>query len=265
MQKRSYILEELSWPEARDAFAADDLVIIPVGSTEEHGPQSPLGTDFYIARALAEEIGRKAKALVAPAIPIGNAQGLLDYAGTISIDPGLLTDLLYEIGSDLADNGARRLLFINGHGGNNSPIRVAADRLYWERDVFSVSSEWWQLMPQISPFNTHDHGGKSETSLMMLIDESIVDMTQAKTVQITQLTERIGFDYGFILEGAHIGISLPVSAYAANGNFGDPSEEANLKWGTDVFDFYTDYMAAFVEALRAVPAEKLSHGKDGAR
>ncbi|MDR2028975.1 MAG: creatininase family protein, partial [Treponema sp.] len=103
--KKSVFIEDLSWPEFAEAIALDDVIILPVGSTEEHGPQSPLGTDFFIADALARAIGKKADALVAPAIPIGNAQGLLDFPGTISIDPAVLTDLVFEICENFVRHG----------------------------------------------------------------------------------------------------------------------------------------------------------------
>lgn len=257
MEKHKYLWEELSWPEVTAALAVDDLVIVPVGSTEEHGPHNPLGTDWLLAQALANETGRKAEALVAPVVPVGNALYLTEFPGTLALDPELLADLIFDIGAGLAAHGARRLVFINGHGGNSAPIRMAANRLFWELGVFCTATEWWTLLPEVSPYNTHDHGGKSETSLMLHIHPGMVDMAQADTRQILTLTEKIGFDYGFTFRQIKIPLNLWLSSYAENGNYGDPAEEASAEYGEQLFNCYTDYMAAFVRELRQIPYEKL--------
>ncbi|MFP3090662.1 creatininase family protein [Treponema sp. TIM-1] len=251
--KKSVLIEDLSWPEFAEAIALDDLIILPVGSTEEHGPQSPLGTDFFIADALARAIGKKADALVAPAIPIGNAQGLIDFPGTISIDPAILTDLVFEVCENFVRHGAGRFFFVNGHGGNNGALRHAATALYEKYGVFVASSEWWQLMPKISEYKAHDHGGKFETSMMMAIDESIVDLTKADTKQIEKLTDKITFDYGFFYRGAAVSLNLPTGEITPRGNFGAPSEEARREIGEGMFTIYTDYCAGIIREIRRIP------------
>jgi creatinine amidohydrolase len=224
-----------------------------VGSTEEHGPQSPLGTDFFIARALAKRIGEKAGALVAPAIPIGNAEGLLDFPGTISIDPAILQDLVFEVCENFVRHGARRFFIVNGHGGNNAALRHAAWDLHEKYGTFVTSSEWWQLMPKISKYDAHDHGGKFETSMMMAIDEATVDLSKADTRQIKQLTDEISFDYGFFYRGAAIPLNLPTGAITPTGNFGAPSEEARKDIGEGMFEVYTDYCADLIREIRRIP------------
>ncbi|MDR3147732.1 MAG: creatininase family protein [Treponema sp.] len=251
--KRSVLIEELSWPEFAARIAQDDVIILPVGSTEEHGPHAPLGTDYLIAAALAKGIGEKAKALVAPAIPIGNAEGLLDFPGTISIDPAVLQELVFEVCENYLRHGARRFLVVNGHGGNNAAIRQAAWDLQQRYGVFVASSEWWQVMPVISEYQAHDHGGKFETSMMMAIDEDTVDLSKADTVQMKQLTTGISFDYGYFFKGAAVSINLPTFAIAPNGNFGDRSEEARKDIGEGMFAVYTDYGAEMVREMRKIP------------
>jgi creatinine amidohydrolase len=251
--KKKVLIEELSWPEFAEAIALDDLIILPVGSTEEHGPQSPLGTDFYIARALARGIGEKAGALVAPAIPIGNAEGLLDFSGTISIDPGILQDLIFEVCENFIRHGARRFFIVNGHGGNNAALRYAAAELYERYGVFVAASEWWMVMPTISEFQAHDHGGKFETSMMMAIDEGTVDLAKADTQQITGLTGEIRFNYGFSYRGASIPLNLPTREITPRGNFGDPSEEARRDIGEGMFAAYVDYCTDLIREIRRIP------------
>ncbi|MDR1428660.1 MAG: creatininase family protein [Spirochaetaceae bacterium] len=258
--KKTVLIEEMPWQDFARAIALDDTIIIPVGSTEEHGPQSPLGTDFFIARALARAIGEKSGAMVAPAIPIGNAEALLDFPGTISIDPAILGSLVYGICENFIRHGAGHFFFVNGHGGNTMALRHAASDLFAKYGVFISSSEWWVLMPKISRFNSHDHGGKFETSMMMAIDESLVDLTRADTKQIKKLTEGISFDYGFYYRGANITLNIPTPVITPNGNFGDPSEEAEKSLGLGMFEAYTDYCADLVKEIRSVPVRPVQGG-----
>jgi creatinine amidohydrolase len=246
------LIEEMAWTEFEQAIKQDDLIILPVGSTEEHGPQSPLGTDFFIARALAKRIGELTDALVAPAIPIGNAEGLLSFAGTISIDTSVLSELILAVCEDFVRHGARRFFVVNGHGGNNAAIRFAAQELFARHGVLTTSSEWWQLMPMISRYNAHDHGGQYETSMMMAIDESLVDLSKANTQQITKLTENITFDYGFYYRGAPVALNVPTPAITPTGNFGTPSEAAERAIGDGMFEAYCDYCASQIQEFRQI-------------
>jgi creatinine amidohydrolase len=242
----------MSWTEFASAIARDDVVILPVGSTEEHGPQNPLGTDYLIAKELAKQLGEATGALVAPAIPVGNAEGLTDFPGTISLDPALLQELVVNVCVGFIRHGAKRFFIVNGHGGNNAALRFAAMQLYEKHGVLVTSSEWWQLMPQISEFKAHDHGGKFETSMMLAIDESIVDMEKCNTVQIDRLTDGITFDYGFFFQGARLSLNLPTSMTAPSGNFGAPSEEAQKEIGEGMMKAYVDYCAGIVREMRGI-------------
>ncbi|GHV26115.1 amidase [Clostridia bacterium] len=257
------LIEQLTWPVFQQAIARDPLIIIPVGSTEEHGLHNPLGTDFYIARALAKALGERTGALVAPAIPIGNAEGLTDFPGTISIDPAILTELLLAVCGGFVQHGARRFFFVNGHGGNNAAIRIAAQDMYRSHGVFSIASEWWQWMPSISEYQAHDHGGQYETSMMMAVDERLVNLDKAHTVQLDKLTGGIAFDYGFQYRGVPIGINLPTPIITPNGNFGSPAEDASLEIGEGMFRAYIDYCAGLIDTLRAVSVE-YTHGGERA-
>jgi len=76
------LLCEMSWTEAKEYFARNDIVIFPVGSTEQHGPQNPLGTDFMIAKAIAEETAKRTRVLCLPAVPFGVSPHHKQFWGT---------------------------------------------------------------------------------------------------------------------------------------------------------------------------------------
>jgi creatinine amidohydrolase len=256
-------IEEMTWPKFQEAIERDDLILLPVGSTEEHGPQSPLGTDDFIAQALARRIGEKAGALVAPGIPIGNASGLASFPGTISIDTEVLERLILEVCENYIRHSARRFLFVNGHGGNNVAIRAAARELFDRYGALGISSEWWMWMPKISQYQAHDHGGQYETSMMMAVNEQLVDLTKARTVQIERLTDEITFDYGFWYKGAPLSLNIPTRYITPTGNFGAPSELASREIGDGMFEAYTDYAAALADEMRRIDLGALRGGKEG--
>lgn len=252
---KKILISEMSWYEFRDAMAMNDLIIIPVGSTEAHGPHNPLGTDLILARDLARRIGEKAQVPVAPAVPIGCCRNLTDFPGTVSMDPMLLRRLLVEICESYIAHGAKRFLFVNGHGGNSSAIKMACcDLHHAHENIIAVQSEWWTLVPQISEYPCNDHGGKYETSAVLSVDETLCDMSRARTVPRTPLTEEMTFDYKFHFRGAMLNPYGGFHLRTLNpyGNFGAPAEEASKELGEKITQIYVDYCAALVDELKRV-------------
>ena len=248
------LISEMSWYEFRDAMAMNDLVIIPVGSVEEHGPHNPLGTDMILARELARRIGEKAGVPVAPLVPIGNARNLAAFPGTVNVDPLLLRQVLREICESYIPHGAKRFFFVNGHGGNAHAIRMVCSDLHEAHEnVIAVQTEWWRVVPQISEYPCNDHGGKYETSAVLSIDETLCDMSRAHTQERKAFTENFKMDYGFRFQGAALpmcGVTLDkLSAY---GNYGAPAEEASAELGRAVLDVYVDYCVELCRELKRV-------------
>jgi len=122
-------LADMTSPELRARLDATDLVIIPVGATEQHGPHLPLCTDSINIAAVAEDAARAENVLVAPTIPYGVSENHLAYCGTIAVRPQTLTALLVDIGQGLLSHGFSRLLLLNGHGGNYEAMALAAHEL----------------------------------------------------------------------------------------------------------------------------------------
>jgi creatinine amidohydrolase len=123
-------LSYLTWAEAEAAIAADPLVVVPIGSTEQHGPNGLIGTDALNAEAVAIAVGAATQALVAPVIAIGMAQHHLAFAGSITLRPSTLIAYVHDYVFSLARHGVRRLFFVNGHGGNIAPLSAAFSEIY---------------------------------------------------------------------------------------------------------------------------------------
>ena len=248
------LIQEMSWFEFRQAMALNDLVIIPVGSIEEHGPHNPLGTDTILARELARRIGEKAGVPVAPVIPIGSTHNLAAFPGTINVDPMLLRQVVLEVAESYVAHGAKRFLFVNGHGGNANSLKMVCSDLHAKHEnVIAVHSEWWKVLAEISEYPCNDHGGKHETSFVMDVDPSLVDMSKAKTVPRADLTEKLTYSDKFRFDGVTIpNCGVPLHKITPLGNYGAPAEEASAELGEAMSQIYVDYCVDLVNELRRV-------------
>lgn len=133
-------LDHATWPEV-DAYLADhDGIILPVGSTEQHGPMGLIGTDATCARAIAEAAAEIVATFVAPTLAYTPAPFNTGFPGTVSISEQLFADLFAEIVSGLQAQGFRRVYVLNAHGANLAPMRHVARSL----DTVHIRS-WWEF------------------------------------------------------------------------------------------------------------------------
>lgn len=131
-------LQLRSWPEVESYLAHSKAVIVPLGSTEQHGPTGAIGTDALTAEAVALEVGRRTGVLVTPTQAFGMAEHHLGFAGTISLQPSTLLAVIHDLVLSLARHGFERIFVINGHGGNVATTRAAFAQAY-----SSVSARGW--------------------------------------------------------------------------------------------------------------------------
>ncbi|MGC5195920.1 creatininase family protein [Aphanothece microscopica] len=118
-------LQLRSWPEVETYLQDCKGVIVPLGSTEQHGPTGAIGTDALTAEAVALEVGRRCGVLVTPAQAFGMAEHHLGFAGTVSLQPSTLLAVLHDVVLSLARHGFERIFVINGHGGNIATAKAA--------------------------------------------------------------------------------------------------------------------------------------------
>jgi creatinine amidohydrolase len=118
-KSRSVWLQELTWQEVAAYLAEEQIILFPVGSTEQHGPAGPLGVDSYAAIGLAEDAARQAGVLVTPPLWFGDSPHHLDFPGTISLHTETLTAVAKDVLRSLHRHGFRKVVVINGHKGTN--------------------------------------------------------------------------------------------------------------------------------------------------
>ncbi len=248
---KKVLIEEMSWSEFKEAMAGNDLIIMPVGSLEAHGRHNPLGVDLLVAAYCAKLIGEKVGAPVAPVMPFGWAASLAGYPGTVSLDPELYRKVLFSYAESYIKHGAKRFLWINGHGGNVPILGNVAGDLYEKYGTISSFTEWWTTLKQLKEdWPCDDHGGHFETSVMMAVNPDIVDMAKARVAPTSFLSEGLA-------AGGYRGVSvtLPIPSHKRQAgqkvaNRGREPWGANAELGKAMIQTYVDYCVGLAAELR---------------
>jgi len=147
--KSKYRLWDMSWREAQEAFERTETAIVPVGTLHAHGP-TPISIDASSVEKLADEVGKRTGILVAPLVAYGEDDKMLGYPGSIAIQPSTLENLYFDICKSLNRNGIKKVIFINGHGGNRETL-IRTGRRVKELGMLAAIVEWWVIGPKVIP------------------------------------------------------------------------------------------------------------------
>ena len=146
---KKHRLQEMSWMEAEEAFHRSDTVIMPVGTLHGHGP-TPIGIDASSVDKLADAVGQKTGLVTLPLLPYGENDKMRDYPGSITITQQTLEAVYTDICRSLRRNGIRKVIFLNGHGGNREPL-IRAGRNIRELGMLAAVLEWWTIGRTLMP------------------------------------------------------------------------------------------------------------------
>ncbi|MFC1783940.1 creatininase family protein, partial [Planctomycetota bacterium] len=171
------ILQEMSWLDVENYLKTSDMVIIPLGSTEQHGKHLPLGTDCYEALGMSKIISEKTGVLVAPVLWVGYSVYHSGFPGTLSLKPETMEQVLFETAEMLIGYGFKRIMFFNYHGGNGIVQDKVIHRINHNTTATAIA------IGHGSPIQTGEsgdlldmHAGKSETSIMLHLRPDLVRM-----------------------------------------------------------------------------------------
>ncbi len=140
-------LATMTWPEAEAYLRQRQEIILPVGSTEQHGPTGLLGTDFLNAQSIAEAIGDERGIAVAPPICYGVAAHHMAFAGTATVSPSTFQCVVGEVLRSFYKHGFRQFFVVNGHGGNEPSLRATFQALKHEGHEGATFQmfNWWKV------------------------------------------------------------------------------------------------------------------------
>jgi len=199
-QKVRNYLPDMSWPEVEDLLKRTDMVIIPVGSLEEHGLHGPIGTDFLNGTEQAKLIAQKTDVLVAPILMPGNSPYHMGFPGTITLSAETIEKVYFEAVQSLIKHGFRRFLLLNAHGGNAATTRFIVDRINQETPGVAVElgeaagpfmsgaykaavAKGAKEFPEPKVFDRHSGVGETSDSLYLI--PNLVNMKAARTAKMT--------------------------------------------------------------------------------
>ena len=180
----SYKMEELTSPQfVRAIEQAGGVAIIPLGIIEKHGPHLPLGTDLFEAREIAFGAAKQEYAVVFPPYFAGQIFEAKHQPGTIAYSNDLMWNMLDETCKELSRNGLKKIILLNGHGGNSSFLQFfCQSQLMGPRDYIVVlfepgeDPESAKEIKSLKQAKIDGHAGEEETSMVYYINPELVDM-----------------------------------------------------------------------------------------
>ena len=257
-------LWDMSWKEAEEAFAKSDTVILPVGTLHGHGP-TPISIDSSSVEWLAEEVGRRTELVTLPLLPYGENDKQKYYPGSITISPDTLERFYIDLFGSLGRNGVRRIIVLNGHGGNRE-VLIRAGRAAREFGMIIAIPEWWSLGRQLTPELFPEKGAfMAELAVSLAIGgKEIADLrgTGYKGEWGERYTMRnvfgdevlpLGFN-SFEYKGG--GITIPVQAWDIDVEgppvIGSEVVDELYERGKRILKVLVDYLVDFAEHFKGV-------------
>jgi creatinine amidohydrolase len=241
----------LTWPEIKEATIDDAIVLIPVGSMEQHGQHLPISTDsincFEIVQRAAQKVSDKVKVLVTPALWAGYSAHHMNFPGTISLEVNTLSTVVFQICKCIYAHGFKRIVLVNGHGGNNSALQVASqeigEKLHFPAVVIKLLDllkDHIQEVRRSRPSAYRSHAGELETSLQLVFSPSLIKKNKFRKVDTYPSSEYKG--KFFVYDGNW-------EVMTATGGVGDPSLASKDK-GEKLIDIAVSELANFLTEFR---------------
>jgi len=242
-------LFDSTWTDA-DA-AATDLALLPVGSTEQHGPHAPLGTDVLTAEAVAEAgaAAYEGEVVVAPAIPVGVAEEHRQFTGTLWVSEDTFRDYVRETVASLAHHGWDRVVLVNGHGGNVGALREVAGTIVREDAAYAVPFTWFEAVGDHS--DEMGHGGPLETAMLRHFAPELVCEERIEAA-------REGASDGWGEWVSYANLAFDSAEFTENGVVGDPGA-GDAALGEELLELAAESLADLLVAVESRDVSRPLH------
>jgi len=264
MARRTYLMSEMTWPEVAEYLEENDILLWPVGSTEQHGRHGGLGCDSIVALDLARLVAPRVNALVAPVLQYGVSEAHMHFPGTLSVSRATFAAAVDEILASMLKHGFRKIIILSGHGGNNAVLGEAAGRVRRTHDAFCAVVPIFSMLKTTTPPEMWQssiggpgdgHAGEMETSLVLATRPSAVDMRAARAERPEQVIlpdagVTVQYQVGINYDGWTALTSLTVEEYCpATGAAGNPTL-ATADKGERALGIAVEKVVRFVNMIR---------------
>ena len=232
-------LSDATWTDVRDADT--DLVLLPVGSTEQHGPHAPLGTDALHAETVAEAGAERhdETVAVAPPISVGVAEEHRQFPGTLWVSPDTFRSYVRDVAGSLAYHGLDRIVVVNGHGGNIPALGEVTATITRHDDAYAVPFTWFEAVGEHG--SDMGHGGPLETALLRATHPELV-----REERIVAARDGASSGWGDWVSGANL--AHDSADFTENGVVGDPSA-GDAERGEELLDLAADALDRLLAAV----------------
>jgi creatinine amidohydrolase len=241
-----YLADE-AWPDLGTYFEEESLAIVPLGSTEQHGPHLPEGTDHMIAEALARDAAERTGYLCTPTINVGVSSHHRQFHGTMWVDAPVFRDYVESFSRNLTYHGIDRIVYVNAHGGNVEHLQEVGRRLHEDEVAYAVEWMWDESIPDLveSVFEHNGpHGGPKETAMLMHIARDLVHedrLTDARDGGLVEWSNELTHGARTFYDAAD---------NTDNGVLGDQTD-ATPEIGAELFEAASDQLVQLCEWLTA--------------
>ena len=225
-----------------DADGADThLAVLPVGSTEQHGPHAPLGTDVLTAEAVAEAGADRYPdpVVVAPAIPVGIAEEHRRFSGTLWTSESTFREYVRDVIGSLASHGWNRIVVVNGHGGNVAALQEVTARIVRHDDAYAVPFTWFDEVGEHA--SDMGHAGPLETSMLRHTDPETIHEDRFAAAAAD------GADGWGEWQG-RVNLAVDSHEFTDNGAVGDPGE-SSAELGAELLERSADALCDLLDAI----------------
>ena len=252
-----YHYDKLTWPEIREAAAQERVIVLPVGSTEQHGPHLPLDVDNFLCQQVCEGAAKLVPddVLLMPQLSYGFNWHHIDFPGTIGIAWDNFVRFLLDIIRSVAHHGFKKVLIVNGHGSNRILVEVAARQATMDNPVICAGLDYFEVARDAvhavreSPKGWVAHADEIETSLYLYLRPEGVrrELAQAENNMLPS-----EFWWQDLEGGARVGMMEWWSTFSHTGVLGDPTK-ATAEKGEALYRASTEQLAALIREFKARP------------
>ncbi len=254
MARKDYLYQHYTWVEMKEVAARNPVVVVPVGSVEDHGPHLPLDTDNFLIWSICEEAARRAEGdiLLMPLIPYGFETHHMDFPGTIDIHMEHMLHFVLDVTKSVARHGFTRILLADGHGSNMPILDLVARRTIVETDALCAPFLWPSLaLKEIKDVRESGRGGMShacelETSVYLYLDRERVHMDKAQKEMDQPASDFIWSD---LLNPGPVRMMDWWTRFSKSGVNGDPTLATHDK-GRVIFEAVVNNFVKFAREFR---------------
>lgn len=256
----NFILGELTVDRINEIKKDVEMVLLPMGATEQHGSHLPISTDSIIASdismAVAKKISSEFTVLVAPLLPIGKSIEHMSFGGTLTFETETLTRVVKDICKSLVKSGFHKIVFVNGHGGNSLLLQDIIRDIRYETGAFLTIIDWSTGLLsdtlEKAPLEPLDvfHACYLETSLLLYLHQDLVRTDKIRREKPYQYTSDTGYKH-LSLGNKSVNFSWLTKDISKNGIIGDPTK-ASKEDGQRLFNLIVDRICEVLREIKKV-------------